>query len=288
MSQLCSTAIVLLVVGTACTLQEDSRQEVAPSVPITSEPQLASAGHSSASIPTPDPAGGSRGNEPAPTTIPVYPRAGLRTGDVGSAVSRLQNELEAAGFRTGDVVDGVYGPGTASAVLAFEKYEGLERDGVADPEMLGALAEADVVGPRSSVPGPGIDIDLERQILFATTSSGELRILNTSTGNGELYRSSSGRQVRATTPVGNFRIERRIDGVRRAFLGSLYRPLYFKRGWAIHGSGSVPAYPASHGCARVRNDDQDWLFESFENGVSVNIHRTLPRFDETVEAAIIY
>jgi len=33
----------------------------------------------------------------------------------------------------------------------------------------------------------------------------------------------------------------------------IYYPNYFDEGWAIHGSGSVPNYPASHGCIRIPN-----------------------------------
>jgi lipoprotein-anchoring transpeptidase ErfK/SrfK len=31
----------------------------------------------------------------------------------------------------------------------------------------------------------------------------------------------------------------------------LWYPLYFLRGFALHGYPSVPAYPASHGCVRL-------------------------------------
>ena len=31
----------------------------------------------------------------------------------------------------------------------------------------------------------------------------------------------------------------------------LWYPLYFHRGFALHGYPSVPAYPASHGCVRL-------------------------------------
>jgi hypothetical protein len=38
--------------------------------------------------------------------------------------------------------------------------------------------------------------------------------------------------------------------VREADLGTLYDPQYFYRGWAIHGSNSVPAVrPATAACA---------------------------------------
>jgi hypothetical protein len=42
----------------------------------------------------------------------------------------------------------------------------------------------------------------------------------------------------------------------------LYRPKYFRGGIAVHGSGSIPAYPASHGCARVSNAAMDLLWSS--------------------------
>ena len=76
----------------------------------------------------------------------------------------------------------------------------------------------------------------------------------------------------ADTPRGSYDIERRIDGVRVAPLGRLYRPLYFKGGFAIHGSNNVPGYPASHGCVRTTNPDQDFLWGAFENGTPVEIY----------------
>jgi lipoprotein-anchoring transpeptidase ErfK/SrfK len=72
--------------------------------------------------------------------------------------------------------------------------------------------------------------------------------------------------------VGQFTVERRISGVREADLGTLYDPLYFYKGWAIHGSNAVPAQPASHGCVRVTRADAVWLFERVPDGISVHVH----------------
>ncbi|MGH9000554.1 MAG: L,D-transpeptidase, partial [Acidimicrobiia bacterium] len=58
-----------------------------------------------------------------------------------------------------------------------------------------------------------------------------------------------------------YRVERRIKGARRSYLGVLHNPLYFKGGYAVHGSPSVPATPASHGCVRVPIHSSRWLFE---------------------------
>ena len=36
-------------------------------------------------------------------------------------------------------------------------------------------------------------------------------------------------------------------------LGQLWRPRFFYRGIAVHGSPNIPPWPASHGCARLSN-----------------------------------
>jgi len=67
-------------------------------------------------------------------------------------------------------------------------------------------------------------------------------------------------------------VQRRIDGLEQAPLGTLYRPLYFTGGWAIHGSTSVPAYPASHGCVRTSYPDQDFVWATIPNGAPVEVY----------------
>ena len=43
----------------------------------------------------------------------------------------------------------------------------------------------------------------------------------------------------------------------RSFIGNTY---------GIHGSTSVPTYPASHGCVRVTVTDSDWMYDNVGNG----------------------
>ena len=54
----------------------------------------------------------------------------LRKGNYGSLVEKLQKELKNQGFYSG-VADGYYGVGTEEAVKAFQRYYGLNVDGVA-------------------------------------------------------------------------------------------------------------------------------------------------------------
>src|SRR5205823_1166524 len=49
------------------------------------------------------------------------------------------------------------------------------------------------------------------------------------------------------TPEGRFAIYRKVVGFDPSPLGTLYDPMYFTGGYAVHGNPSVPPYPASHG-----------------------------------------
>jgi lipoprotein-anchoring transpeptidase ErfK/SrfK len=175
-------------------------------------------------------------------------------------------------WRNSDTEDGRFGAQTASALLAFQKHEGLTRDQLAGPAVKTALEAPSGAGPIPGLPIPRIEVDLDRQIAFVVLGEGDVTILNASTGSGEIYPTPFGDAALAYTPTGSFVIERRIDGVRHAPLGELYRPLYFFQGWAVHGSSHVPAFPASHGCVRVSFADMDWLFPRVADGTAVIIY----------------
>ena len=60
---------------------------------------------------------------------------------------------------------------------------------------------------------------------------------------------------------GTFTFLRRVDGMDESSLGKLWRPIYFtSTGYAVHGSSSVPPWPASHGCVRVSNAAIDMVW----------------------------
>jgi peptidoglycan hydrolase-like protein with peptidoglycan-binding domain len=203
------------------------------------------------------------------TTLPPDPAADgtLRLEESGDAVRALQQRLVDLGYWMGEP-DGTYGQLTRQAVMAFQKVEGLGRDGVAGPVTQERLAVAGRPTPRGS---DGLEIDLERQVLFVVQGGQVQWAINTSTGNGEAYTSSSGGEAVAATPPGQFRVQREIDGVREAPLGTLYRPKYFNGGLAIHGSGSIPANPASHGCARVTNSAMNMLWSSGAASIGTSV-----------------
>lgn len=147
-------------------------------------------------------------------------------------------------------VDGNFDSASRHALVAFQKVERRPRTGSLTASELTALRTASRPTARHGNLFH-VEIDLERQVLFVIDDNGTAsHILPVSTGSGELY-TDRGQVHRARTPTGTFKVQRKINGWRRSSLGLLYYPSYIVNGIAIHGSPSIPAYPASHGCIRV-------------------------------------
>ena len=68
----------------------------------------------------------------------------LTVGAKGSDVTRLQQRLKDLGYLNGKV-DGQFGGGTKRAVIAFQRFNGLDTDGVAGQETQAKLYAADAV-----------------------------------------------------------------------------------------------------------------------------------------------
>jgi lipoprotein-anchoring transpeptidase ErfK/SrfK len=155
--------------------------------------------------------------------------------------------------------------------MAFQKVSGLGRTGVADTATLLALDSA--TDPAPLVPGGAptrVEVDMGRQVLFVWTDGQLARILPVSTGTGKRYCESGNCGV-AVTPLGDFRAERRIAGLHRSPLGVLYNPVFFHAGFAIHGSPSIPPYPASHGCVRVPISSSRWIYDHVPDGAPIHL-----------------
>lgn len=194
---------------------------------------------------------------PSPSPSPTTPRTSLVRGDSGPKVLALQKRLSELGYWLGEP-DGSFGSLTQQAVYALQKAAGIRRDGVVGPRTKRALEAG--VRPEVTLSGDGVEIVLDRQLLIVVRDGRPHTILNTSTGNGEAYTSTAGNRAIAVTPTGRFEVYRAVDGRVTNSLGELYRPRFFLRGYAVHGSPSIPPWPASHGCARVSNPAIDMIW----------------------------
>ena len=185
-------------------------------------------------------------------------------------IREAEQALSDLGYWTGPI-DGRVDVATRNALIAFQKVEGRTP--------AGRLTEAELQAIRSAArPSPletgyaHVEADLGRQVLFVVDGNGAVtKVLPISSGNGEEF-TSEGWTRRAVTPTGKFKVYRKVEGWRKAPLGSIYYPNYFLSGVAIHGSPSVPTKPASHGCIRIPVFAAKEFSEMTPNGTVVIVH----------------
>jgi hypothetical protein len=207
----------------------------------------------------------------------------LAKGMVGDDVRMVQQRLMDLAFNPGPV-DGVFGELTVQAVWAFEKLiigtPRAQATGVVTPSLWERMQDDVVVGPRrTNLSATHVEIYLPEQVLVVFTddrpaliahvASGQLAppgddftkgatwcdevtISPGERGNEEgIEEIKDGRCGNAETPGGTYRFYRKVPGIRESALGSLYNPVYFNYGIAVHGAMNVPLEPASHGCVRL-------------------------------------
>jgi len=221
--------------------------------------------------------------EPSPAIVPVaaadvaFQAVGKSDGD---ETARIQLRLLELGFWLAGV-DGDYGLTTSQAVMAFQKYQGLEASGRVDQATADALSAATLRAHGMADAGTLVEIDKDKQLLFFVQDGVTVWVFNTSTGNGEQYTESDqntpGETVTgvALTPNGLHAVNReRPEGWWEGDLGRIYRPKYFVGGVAVHGSNNVPNHPASHGCVRVTTVAMDFIWDSnlMPMGIPVWVH----------------
>ncbi|MGI9111795.1 MAG: L,D-transpeptidase family protein [Gaiellaceae bacterium] len=178
----------------------------------------------------------------------------LAPGARGPSVLVLERRLAELRYALRGV-DTIYGADTFEAVLAFQKVHRLARTGRVDPGLWRLLEGAGVPEPRARG-FDHIEVDKTRQVLLEIRGGEVARIVHVSTG------------ATGNTPLGTWRVYRKVTG----FDWLLWYPMYFLRGFAIHGYPSVPAYPASHGCVRVPMWIAPQLFAGHPHGATVTVY----------------
>jgi PKD domain/L,D-transpeptidase catalytic domain/Putative peptidoglycan binding domain len=184
----------------------------------------------------------------------------LRPGSSGPTVDRLVSTLASLHYavrRTGS-----FGSELVDSLYAFQKVQGLPRTGVADPATWRALAHPRLTRPRFASPADHLEVDKGHQVLYVVRGGQVALIVPVSTAGIAGY----------FTPVGRFAIYRKVSGFDPSPLGTLFDPMYFTGGYAVHGNPSVPPYPASHGCVRVPMWIAPYLFQTNSYGETVYVY----------------
>ena len=160
----------------------------------------------------------------------VQPRLAL--GSRGPSVRVLESRLRELRYALPSA-DSLYGLDTYQAVLAFQKVNRLPWTGRVDARVWKRLRAASPPRPRYG--GDHIEVSKGSQYLLVVQGGKTQLVVHVSTG------------ATGNTPIGHWQVYRKVTG----WDWVLWYPMYFLRGFAIHGYPSVPAYPASHGCVRV-------------------------------------
>jgi N-acetylmuramoyl-L-alanine amidase len=161
----------------------------------------------------------------------AYPNLSL--GSHGPSVLALKQRLSELRYALPGI-DAGFGYRTYEAVLAFQKVHGLARTGRVDQGEWRVLWQTSRPRPRVRR-DDYLEVDKSRQVVMEVRDGKVERVIHASTG------------ATGNTPVGTWRVYREVFG----WDWVLYHPMYFLRGFAIHGYPEVPPWPASHGCVRI-------------------------------------
>lgn len=224
------------------------------------------------------------GQEPAAVLPLIEPLTAVGRAD-GEETIRLQERLIELGFWV-QSVDGDFGLTTRQAVMAAQKYFGLPATSSVDDDTALALSSATARPQARADRGTLVEIDKSKQLAFFVTDGVTEWVINVSTGSEIPYAEPNQNDPEtieegdSITVPGLFKVDReRAEGWWDGDLGSIYRPKYFNGGIAVHGSQSIPNYPASHGCVRVSTLAMDWIWdeELMPMDSSVWVHGTIPQ-----------
>ncbi|MGA7434487.1 MAG: L,D-transpeptidase family protein, partial [Solirubrobacterales bacterium] len=177
-----------------------------------------------------------------PAKEPKVPKVRGGSGDSRSTGTlALQQKLADIGYLPRSGVDGVAGYQTQQAVMAFQAWEGLGRDGVAGPATNAALRKAKRPKPKAKKPNRFLEVHLEKGVLLLVKNGRTKRAIHVSAGKPGY-----------DTPTGRYRVFRK-ELQSWSYPYSVWLPYasYFNNGIAFHEYNDIPPYPASHGCVRV-------------------------------------
>ena len=153
------------------------------------------------------------------------------------------------------------GPRTTSAIVAFQKWAGLPRDGVAGSATRGALDASTPPTPIGSGNGHRVEVLLDRQLTLVVDGNQVTRVIDVSSGKPGFE-----------TPTGSFRVTRK-EQRSWSVPYKVWLPWasYFVGGVAFHEYPDIPPTPASHGCVRVPRWDAQWLYQQTPIGTLVTV-----------------
>jgi hypothetical protein len=178
------------------------------------------------------------------------------------SVKKMQQQLIALGYLVSGDADGRFGPTTQNGILAFQKWERLDRTGLLDLQTKARLESAVHPAPvTQGTAGRRAEILLDRQVALLIDNNNVVRTIAVSSGKPS-----------TPTPPGDYRVYAKIPRWwSTPFREWLPWALPFDGGIAFHEFAVVPTYPASHGCVRQAVAVAHWTYDFAAVGMPVKV-----------------
>ena len=188
-----------------------------------------------------------------PTLVPKGPAPADPRG--------VQRRLVSLRFLPGDCVTGTWNDRTRHAVIAFQAWHRLGRDGIVGAQTLAALENASQPKPTRTAGARHVEVYREQGVTLLVERGKVLRALHSSSG-------ARGYE----TPAGTYAIFRK-ERNSWSFPYQVWLPYasYFNGGIAFHAYPEVPARPASHGCIRLPVAEAPFAYTFMAIGTPVTV-----------------
>jgi lipoprotein-anchoring transpeptidase ErfK/SrfK len=196
-----------------------------------------------------------------PITLPARPRQ-VPKGHAPADPRGVQTRLVSLGYLPSAAVTGAWNARTSHAVVAFQAWQRLTRDGIVGPQTLAALENATRPTPASKLGGRRVEVYREKGVTLLVENGKVVRALHSSSGK-HAYE----------TPAGSFSIFRKErNSWSVPYQVWLPYASYFNGGIAFHAYPEVPAHPASHGCVRLPVPEAPFAYSFMSVGTRVTVY----------------
>jgi hypothetical protein len=177
-----------------------------------------------------------------------------------STMADVQRRLVQLKYLPAGAVTGKADYRTSQAVMAFQAWNGLARDGVAGLQTRLRLSTASAPKPRpESVGGHSVQVYRRLGVALCIDNGTLVRAVHCSTGRPGLE-----------TTAGVWTVY--LKSVRfysKEYDSWMPYASFFHNGEGLHGYEDVPAYPASHGCVRLPMPEAPWVYQFAPVGTTV-------------------
>lgn len=196
-----------------------------------------------------------------PVTLPSEP-AEVPNGHAPADPAAVQRRLVALRYLPSDAVTGTWDYRTSQAVMAFQAWQGLDRDGEVGPQTLAELETASIPVPTKTGTGRRIEVYRSKGVTLLIDGSSVVQAVHSSSG-------APGYE----TPSGDYSVFRKEENSWSVpYQVWLPWASYFNGGIAFHEYPDVPPQPASHGCVRIPAPEAQGLYAFAAIGTPVSVY----------------